>query len=58
MALRQAMLPGTRPERSVLYGRPNRGAETSRGFTGVTRAGKNLSQSSEAPHGPVIMPVR
>ena len=28
------------PERSVLYGRPNRGAETLRLSTGVTRAGK------------------
>ena len=28
------------PERSILYGRPNRRAETSRGSTGVTRAGK------------------
>jgi hypothetical protein len=37
-AQRQAMLPGTRPERSILYGRPNRGAETSRRDTGVTRA--------------------
>jgi hypothetical protein len=55
MALLQAMLPGTRPERLVLYARPNPGAETSRGFTGITRA--CLSQSSGAPHGPVIMPV-
>jgi len=29
-ARRQAMLPGSSPERLVLYGRPNRGAETSR----------------------------
>ncbi len=34
----RAMLPGTRPERSVRYGRPNRGAETSRCSTGVSRA--------------------
>ena len=35
-AQRQAMLPGTWPERSILYGRPNRGAETSRRSAGVT----------------------
>ena len=34
----RAMLPGTRSERSVRYGRPNRGAETSRCSTGVSRA--------------------
>jgi hypothetical protein len=32
------MLPETRPERSILYGRPNRGAETLRLSTGITRA--------------------
>jgi len=37
-AQRQAMLPGTWPERSVLYARPNLGAETLRLSTGVTRA--------------------
>jgi hypothetical protein len=37
-AQRQAMLPGTWPERSILYARPNRGAETLRCSTGVTRA--------------------
>ena len=31
--------------RSILYGRPNRGAKTSRSYTGVTRA--RLSQSRE-----------
>jgi hypothetical protein len=36
----QARLPGTWPERLVLYSRPNRGAETSRLSTGVTRAEK------------------
>jgi len=45
-ALLQATLPGTRQERSILYGRPNRGAETLRGCTGVTRP--RLSQSSES----------
>ena len=44
-AQRQAMLPETRPERSILNGRPNRGAETLRFSTGVTRA--VLSPSSE-----------
>jgi hypothetical protein len=39
------MLPETWPERSILYGRSNRGAETLRVSTGVTRA--DLSQSSE-----------
>jgi len=34
------MLPGTRPERSILKARPNRGAETLRFSTGVTRAEK------------------
>jgi hypothetical protein len=34
----QAMLPETRPERPVLYGHPNLGAETSRLSTGITRA--------------------
>ena len=34
----QAMLPETWPERSILNARPNRGAETSRFSTGVTRA--------------------
>ena len=39
---------GDSPERSILYGRPNRGAETLRCSTGVTRAGtKRLSPSSE-----------
>ncbi len=38
-ALHQAMLRGSSPGRSVLYGRPNRGAETLRCSTGVTRAG-------------------
>jgi len=54
-AQRQARLPGTRPERSILYGRPNRGAETLRRYTGVTRA--DLSQSSEAPRAPVVVPA-
>ena len=39
------MRPVTRRERSILYGRPDRGAETLRVSTGVTRA--RLSQSSE-----------
>ena len=46
-AQRQATFPGISPARSVLNGRPNRGAETSRVSTGVTRAGETLSQSSE-----------
>ncbi len=37
-AQRQAMLPGTWPERSILCARPNRGAETLRRSTGITRA--------------------
>ena len=45
-AQRQAMFPATWPERLVRKARPNRGAETSRRSTGVTRAG--LSQSSES----------
>jgi hypothetical protein len=44
-ARRQATLPETRPGRSIRYGRPNRGAETSRCSAGVTRA--VLSPSSE-----------
>jgi hypothetical protein len=32
------MLPETWPGRLILYGRPNRGAETSRFSTGITRA--------------------
>jgi hypothetical protein len=50
------MLPGTWPERSVLYARPNRGAETLRFSTGVTRA-RLKSQSSEAPRTPVLVPL-
>ena len=54
-AQRQAMFPATWPERLILYGRSNRGAETIGCSTGVTRAG--LSQSSEAPRAPVIVPA-
>ena len=39
-ARHQAMLPRSSPERSVLYGRLNREAETLRFAMGVTRAGK------------------
>ena len=41
--------------RPALYGRPNRGARASRSSTGVIRA--RLSQSREAPPGPVVVPV-
>jgi hypothetical protein len=52
-AQRQAMLPGTRPERSVRHGRPNRGAETSRCSTGITPAAPVPVQrcTSHAGHG-------
>ena len=40
--------------RPILYGRPNRGAKTSRSYTGVTRA--RLSQSRDAPPRPVVVP--
>jgi hypothetical protein len=36
------------PERSILYGRPNRGAETLRVFAGVTRAGITNERPSPA----------
>ncbi len=49
------MFPATWPERLVLKARPNRGAETSRRSAGVTRAG--LSQSSDAPRAPVVVPA-
>jgi hypothetical protein len=50
-AQRQAMLPGTWPERSIRYGRPNRGAETSRCSTGVTRAAcPSPASTSRAGH--------
>ncbi len=39
-ARHQAMLPRSSPERSILYGRLNREAETLRLSTGITRAGK------------------
>src|SRR6185437_3552055 len=39
-ARHQAMLPRSSPERSILYGRLNREAETLRFSTGITRAGK------------------
>jgi hypothetical protein len=42
--------------RSILHCRPDRGAKTSHSSTGVTRA--RLSQSRDAPPGPVVMPVR
>ena len=54
-AQRQAMLPETWPERSILYGRPNRGAETLRLSTGVTRAAPVPVQ--RAPRAPVIVPA-
>jgi hypothetical protein len=49
-AQRQAMLPGTRPERSILNARSNRGAKTLRLSTGVTRAGKERTCPSPAKH--------
>ena len=46
-AQRQAMLPGTRPERTILQARPNRGAKDPAPFKRVLPA-PNLSQSSES----------
>ena len=46
------MLPETRPERPILYARPNRGAETSRFSTGVTRAAPVSVQRSTSRAGP------
>ncbi len=54
-AQRQAMFPATWPERLVRKARPNRGAETSRRSAGVTRS--FLSQSSDAPRAPVVVPA-
>jgi hypothetical protein len=54
-AQRWAMLPGTWPERSILDGRPNRGAETSR--CSAALPAPCLSQSSGAPHAPVVVPA-
>ena len=48
----QAMLPETWPERPVLYGRPNRGAETLRFSTGITRAAPVPVQRSTSRAGP------
>ncbi len=58
-AQRQAMLRGSSPERSVLYGRLNREAETLRFSTGVTRAGKTNEPVpvQRAPRAPVMMPA-
>jgi hypothetical protein len=52
----RARLPGTQRARAVRYGRPNRGAETLRGLPGA-KTRPRLSQSSEAPHAPVIVPA-
>ena len=51
----QARLPGTRPERSIRYGRPNRGAETKRRCSG--RYPRRPVPVQRAPRMPVIMPA-
>src|SRR5579863_627272 len=47
---------GDSPGRLILYGRPNRGAETLRFSAGITRAA--LISVQRAPRTPVIVPAR
>src|SRR5579863_7401807 len=51
---------GDSPGRLILYGRPNRGAETLRFSAGITRAGKTNETVSvqRAPRTPVLLPAR